>query len=295
MDLDVIKQQEAVDVIERLLAPGANVSSWEEVSESCNLIHDNLLEDSEVEVLNRDTQVVDSVKRDFTASDYWQAAAARSETKMSTDELIKILDEKENSWHFDRLKTDYFGDQLSFFTKESIKHLLSMEIAWYSNERKGASKENAINDLYLCLGYELDSFVFNIIKTEVTAVWNNKKLRQQLALSAKDKPGKLGLRNMAILLREAGKQINAEVRLLPIALAIKGLGLSKQSLEFLFNTLPDYLDQVTDLRNKPQHRERDCSLIEKFQEVRGKALGIGGQSLMLQILKAKSESLRTKS
>ncbi|ADJ26552.1 hypothetical protein Dehly_1261 [Dehalogenimonas lykanthroporepellens BL-DC-9] len=286
---EVIKQQEAVDVMEYILAPGFSVSSWEIVADACALIHDNLESISDTEDIDRDLEVTDSQGKTQFASDYWQKAKTLAETKMAPEQLRDYLNLKENDWHKTRLFTDFFKEYMNLFSTEGLQNLIAMEINWYSNEAQGATKGGAISSLDKCMRHELEYLVFKPIQPHIDAIFRNKDLVVSLSLSAKDKPQHLGLRNMSLILSAVGNQDIRDTRLIPPFEAIIKLGFKKASLGFIFNELPEFLKKLSDCRNEQQHGSLDKNTIKVFEVLRDQALGIGAPGILKRMLIAKSE------
>lgn len=137
----------------------------------------------------------------------------------------------------------------------------------------------------LTFEYELDALIFSHIRPAINNILADKKLRRELALSAKDKDGKLGLRNMAISLGEAGKKDSH--RVLPVRRFIDALHVPDDDKKFLYATLPPYLIDVAEIRTFPDHRHEKEGLLDEISRLRCKALGIGEQSYLRRLLRLK--------
>ncbi|MCL0057597.1 hypothetical protein M1N05_00810 [Dehalococcoidales bacterium] len=169
---------------------------------------------------------------------------------------------------------------------ESLKALIQAEVAWHESQPAGGRIEATANELRLVFESELRALILKPAGESVNQVLRNRELTKPLNIKSKDNRG-LSLREMAILLTEAGK--TNSVAGLPIRQLIERFPLNQKDKDFLYVDLPNYLHKLSDVRRLGEHPRRSdaVQLRSRARDVRRKALGIGEESYLVRLLTIK--------
>lgn len=280
-----LELQAAVDCCENIFLNKSAVRDWESVANSCCLVVDNLSEfpDSGDLVLQ---DVLDKQGWSWSAVSYWQRASTLAEMEMTPPQLKQVLDNQRNSVHLDRLKNDFLGDFINVLEPDSLKALIQAEKDWYESQPMGGRVEATANELRLVFERELIVLIFDLAREPVNQILQNQELRKRLNIQSKD-TSRLSLREMAILLTEAGK--THSLTGLPIRKMVECFPIGRKDKDFLYVRLPRYLHDLSDVRRSSEHPSRSdaIQLRDKTRVVRRKVLGIGEESYLVRLLTIK--------
>lgn len=284
--------QLAVDCCEDVYLGRSSVRDWQQVAEACWLISASLSDFPESDDLNAMDYVSDKQGWQWPAVSYWERAGTRAENEMSPAEFKRFQDLERESAHLVRLRSDFLGDLITVLEPESLRALVQAEVAWHESQPVGGRMEAMPNELRHVFETELRALVFNQAGGILSQILCNQALRDRLNVKSKH-PERLSLREMAILLTEAGKTDSLAGP--GMRRFIANLSISAADKGFLCADLPRYLHDLSDVRAKWEHpRNTDVRrLRDKTRDVRRRALGIGGKSYLERLLAIKNAARRS--
>jgi len=275
---------EAADSFERLWMTKSSVSDWDEVAESCRLIGENL--DTESEDLQPDIEIRDTTGFPWEAITYWEHAATAAHVEMTPPAFKMVLEKTRETMYAERLERDFFEDAWPQLEERTRRALVSMEMAWYDAPKQGGRTVAAVNELRHAFQCELNSLLSGSLRKAMDVILNEQRLRKQLELSAKPSTRSLGLRDVAILLEDAGRKNSTST--LSLRQSIADLHLPAVDRSFLVERLPPYLRRLAMTRNEPEHGIERGQLLRQIGQLRREALGIGEASYLRRLVEIKT-------